>query len=494
MNPSRTRRGFLRASALGGVLTLVLSSCAVFRAQRVAIESQVTETLAPLPLGAQTPGAGTGALGRTLFVPGTAGRAGSLGCRGINRPDIGIANGIIKLGTIQPMDGPAAQLGRPLYRTTQAYVNALNARGGINGCRVELHLQTACINCEAENLLAAKALVEQKRVFAIVNTYMNTYAFGSAMRYLNEDAQVPLVQGWTGVGREDWTWNAKQTKWSVYFTVRNEDAVRVYARWLDKVLGEWDAAGRLPPEARAHPKWIATVALDVPQDRKRSAVFKQVWQSMGPDHKVVNQQYVAAQEETVTRMDSFVSAMQDSDAAGVFSASNITMVFGMQAARRQNWKVPWVSKSAWGRAATDNCGAACDGGYTDNNGWGWGGILTPQMKQYMAAMRKYYPDGARFADAQTLGGWIGMMGLEYGATVLGAKLDRDGLRQVLGNLRNFDTGIGSPITTSDADHLGMGATMMLQICHNKFYRVSEWLFASGALKRVNNNGDCGWGY
>jgi hypothetical protein len=40
----------------------------------------------------------------------------------------------------------------------------------------------------------------------------------------------------------------------------------------------------------------------------------------------------------------------------------------------------------------------------------------------------------------------------------------------------------------------MGATMMLQICHNKFYRVSEWLFASGPLKRVNNKGDCGWGY
>ena len=90
------------------------------------------------------------------------------------------------------MDGPAAQLGRPLYRTTQAYVNALNARGGINGRRVELFLQTACINCDDENRLAAKALVEQKRVFAIVNTYMNTYAFSSALGYVNIASQYRL--------------------------------------------------------------------------------------------------------------------------------------------------------------------------------------------------------------------------------------------------------------------------------------------------------------
>ncbi|MFN2613643.1 MAG: ABC transporter substrate-binding protein [Actinomycetota bacterium] len=499
MTISRRRSTALRALAFGIACVLSLGSCAIFKPQRIAITTQATETLPPQPLGAPTalPG-GTGA--KTVFIPGTEGRAGNTGCLGINDPEHGIANGVIKLGTIQPMDGPAAQLGRPLYRTTQAYVNMLNARGGINGCRVQLFLQTACINCEPENKLAAKALVEQKHVFAIVNTYMNTYAFGAAMRYLN-DHNVPLVQGWTGVGSEDETWLAKQTPWSVYYTIRNEDAVHVYARWLSTVLDQWAAHGHIPSDAAAHPKWVATVALDVPQDRKRSAEFKTVWESMGSGYRVVKQQFVAAQEEAVTRMDSEINGMHDAHAAGVFSASNITMVFGMQAAARQQWKVPWVSKSAWGRAATDNCGSACDGGFTDNNGWGWcqpcadgSGSATPQMQQYIAAMQRYYPDGARYADAQTLGGWIGMMAFEYAASRLGSSLNRPGLIRVLGHLDDFETGIGAPISTSDADHLGMGQTMMLQICHNRFWRATGWLSASGPMQHVSHPGDCDWGW
>jgi len=324
-----------------------------------------------------------------------------------------------------------------------------------------------------------------------VNTYMNTYAFSAAIKYLN-DKRVPLIQGWTGTGEERIAWGAQQTPWSVYYTVRNDDAVRIYADWLDTVIDQWREAGKLPnPE---NPKWVASVALDVSQDRRRMHEFKREWERRGAGYKVVSSQAVAAEEETVTRMDSFVAAMSDADANGVFSASNITLVFGMQAAARQSWKVPWVAKSAWGRAATDNCGSACDGGYTDNNGWGWPAIETPQMAQYLSTMRTYYPDGARYADAQTLGGWIGMMAFEYAAGTLGAALTRQGLIGVLGNLRNFETGIGPTINTSPSDHLGMRRLMMLQICKNKFHRVSGWLSAGGAMKRVDSPGDCGWGY
>src|SRR5207249_2454106 len=218
----------------------------------------------------------------------------------------GVTASTINLGIIVPLDGPAAELGRPLYRATQAYVNALNARGGIHGRQVQLFLQTACINCENENLLAAKALAEQKKVFAVVNTYMNTYAFSSAMQYLNQK-QVPLIQGWTGVGPDRLTWGNEQTPWSVYFTIRNNDAVSVYADWMKTVLDHWGS--RIPN--RANPHWVATVSLDVSQDRKRSAAFKRDWESRGAGYKVVSQQYVAAEEDSVTRMDSFVAAMKN---------------------------------------------------------------------------------------------------------------------------------------------------------------------------------------
>src|SRR5438105_7823921 len=175
MTARRRDTGSLRLLVLCAVGSLLLSSCSLFQPEKVSIATQVTKTLPPQPLGTGgiAPPVAPGSGPQTIFVPGKAGIAGG-------KPNYASAPGVtantIRIGIIVPMDGPAAQLGRPLYRATQAYVNALNARGGIHGRQVQLFLQTACINCENENLLAAKALVEQKKVFAVVNTYMNTYA------------------------------------------------------------------------------------------------------------------------------------------------------------------------------------------------------------------------------------------------------------------------------------------------------------------------------
>lgn len=492
MSAPHPRSRASRALVVAAALVVALPACALFKAERVALRTTTVETLSPSPIApGQTlpPSPGTQATGpATVFQPGQQ--------KPLNpgKPnyasDEGVTASTIRIGTIQPMDGPAAQLGRPLYRTTQAYVNALNARGGINGRKVELFLQTACINCEDENKIAAQALVEQKHVFAIVNTYMNTYAFSSALNYLNEK-RVPLIQGWSGVGSESQVWGAGQTPWNVYFTVRNSDGVRVFANWLKKAMTEWRKAGQLPGECAQNPWKVATVFLQSAQDERRALEFERIWESLGSGHEVVSRQEVAAEEEAVTRMDSYVSAMRDADACGVLSASNITMVFGMQAAKRQGWKVPWVAKSAWGKAATDNCGSACDGGFTDNNGWGWAEDMTPQMRQYHQAMDRYYPESTD--DAQTLGGWIGMMGFEYASGRLGADLTRRGLMGVLTNLVNFETGIAPTINTSRSDHLGIAKTTMLQICGNRFYRVTKALGAGDAPPNAIST-SCGWGH
>ena len=145
MTTSRSSFRKVRFLASATSLMLALCSCALFQPERVAVRTTSLQTLPPTPIGsnAATPGAQpTGPT--TVFQPGSA--------KPLNpgKPnyasDEGVTADVIRIGTIQPMDGPAAQLGRPLYRATQAYVNDLNARGGINGRRVELYLQTACIN------------------------------------------------------------------------------------------------------------------------------------------------------------------------------------------------------------------------------------------------------------------------------------------------------------------------------------------------------------
>jgi hypothetical protein len=65
--------------------------------------------------------------------------------------------------------------------------------------------------------------------------------------------------------------------------------------------------------------------------------------------------------------------------------------------------------------------------------------------------------------------------------------------RTLTGLRNFVTGVGATINSSSSDHLGMGQTMMLQICNNRFYRVSNWLDAS-TKPPSSISSPCGWGY
>src|SRR5439155_25807767 len=108
------------------------------------------------------------------------------------------------------------------------------------------------------------------------NTYMNTYAFSSALKYLNEK-RVPLIQGWSGVGDDRLTWGAQQTPWNVYYTIRNADGVHVFAHWLDAALTHWNADGRLPSGCAQHPYWIGEVYLDSSQDQRRADEFQRVW-------------------------------------------------------------------------------------------------------------------------------------------------------------------------------------------------------------------------
>ncbi|HEV2685209.1 MAG TPA: hypothetical protein VGW79_01090, partial [Actinomycetota bacterium] len=118
MNPRHHDRSRALQALVLGAVGLLLSSCAVFHPQRIQVASRVTETLPPSAL---TPGANGAAIpgsnSKTVFVPG---RGGLLGGKANFASAPGVTATTINLGIIVPMDGPAAELGKPLYRATQA--------------------------------------------------------------------------------------------------------------------------------------------------------------------------------------------------------------------------------------------------------------------------------------------------------------------------------------------------------------------------------------
>ncbi len=73
----------------------------------------------------------------------------------------------IKIGAIFSITGPAAFLGAPEAKTAQMLVDEINAKGGINGHKLDLRIKDSGGNPE-KAISFAKQLIEEDKVFAII--------------------------------------------------------------------------------------------------------------------------------------------------------------------------------------------------------------------------------------------------------------------------------------------------------------------------------------
>lgn len=121
-----------------------------------------------------------------VAVLGTTGLA-SVGGAATPAADPGVTAKEIKLGYIYPATGVAASISKNGIRGFEARIKAQNAVGGCNGRKITY--ETADDGSSAQNLTAAKDLVENKNVLAVVN--QSPFAFLS-YRYLLEQG-VPMI-------------------------------------------------------------------------------------------------------------------------------------------------------------------------------------------------------------------------------------------------------------------------------------------------------------
>ena len=101
----------------------------------------------------------------------------------------GVTDNSVKLGFIWSGTGTGAVGFEDSAKACQARVDAENAKGGVNGRTIDL--QAIDDQSSAANLTAAQDLVQNRRVFAVVNN--SSFAFLS-YRYL-QGAGVPLIGG-----------------------------------------------------------------------------------------------------------------------------------------------------------------------------------------------------------------------------------------------------------------------------------------------------------
>ncbi len=101
-----------------------------------------------------------------------------------------LAGGTIKVGAILAVTGPASFLGAPEAKTLEMLVEDMNAKGGLNGNKIELVIKDSGASPE-KAISFAKQLIDEEKVFAIIGP--STSGESMAIKNLAEEAKTILL-------------------------------------------------------------------------------------------------------------------------------------------------------------------------------------------------------------------------------------------------------------------------------------------------------------
>ena len=100
------------------------------------------------------------------------------------------ASAQIKIGSVLSVTGPASFLGDPEKKTLEMYVDQINAKGGVNGEKLQLIIYDDAGNANSAKTFATRLIEEDKVVAMIGGTSTGATL---AMIPVFEDAQVPFI-------------------------------------------------------------------------------------------------------------------------------------------------------------------------------------------------------------------------------------------------------------------------------------------------------------
>ena len=100
------------------------------------------------------------------------------------------ASAQIKIGSVLSVTGPASFLGDPEKKTLEIYVDEINAKGGVNGQKLQLIVYDDAGNADNARTFATR-LVEEDKIVAMVGG--STTGSTLAMIPVFEDANIPFI-------------------------------------------------------------------------------------------------------------------------------------------------------------------------------------------------------------------------------------------------------------------------------------------------------------
>jgi branched-chain amino acid transport system substrate-binding protein len=359
----------------------------------------------------------------------------------------GVTDKEVKIGMWQPLTGPVAIYGIPFRNGAQAYVDMINAQGGINGRKIDLIVEDNAYNPQ-RTVAAARKLIGSDQVLAIVSAN-GTSQSAAAFPYMLDEEKTPFLMPF-----------ASSLDW--YYPPR----ANLYG---DQVPYEFqgEALGRLALKngAKRILVMVATFpAFAVIGEHAISAIH-------AADPSAWTELYsvkVGTHDFAPIALDVINNKKPD---AIIIIILQDEMVLFAKEMKRQGHPVPLYTHSPnVGQSLIDLGGDAVEGLTATSVTVPWTRD-TPEVREYKDAMAKYFPgqpfDGSSLAT-------FGQMKI-FGDALRRVKepLNRKSLIDALETFKNYDDGIFGPLTFSPTQHMGESTIYPVKIQNGKWTPATD---------------------
>jgi ABC-type branched-subunit amino acid transport system substrate-binding protein len=131
--------------------------------------------------------------------------------------DAALAGGVIRVGTVLPVDGPHSDLGDVMRSTIESVFAEVNAAGGVHGRKLEL-VVGGWGGTQDPQIWAAHDLLAKEPVIAMVSPYVPNY--DAELETLATDKELPVVGPYTVLtpARVDEDGNQRENFFTFYLT------------------------------------------------------------------------------------------------------------------------------------------------------------------------------------------------------------------------------------------------------------------------------------
>ncbi|WP_456621794.1 MULTISPECIES: ABC transporter substrate-binding protein [unclassified Bradyrhizobium] len=348
--------------------------------------------------------------------------------------DTGATDTEIKIGNIMPYSGPASAYGI-IGRTEAAYFKKINDEGGINGRKIN-YISYDDAYSPPKTVEQARKLVESDEVLFIFNS-LGTPPNSAIHKYMNSK-KVPQLFVATGATK----WNDPQAfPWTMGWQPNYQSETQIYAKWLLKNK----------PDAK--------IAVLFQNDDYGKDYLKGLKDGLGAKaaSMIIIEESYETSEPTI---DNHIVKLK-STGADVFM--NITTPKFAAQAIKKNAEIGWkplhflnnVSASVGSvmkPAGFENGQDIISADYLkDVSDPAWNN--DPGMKEFLAFMAKYFPDGDKL-DKGTIVGYAVAQTLVQVLKQCGDNLTRENVMKQAANLKDFRTEAllpGVKINTSPTD-------------------------------------------